>query len=156
VQPAIAEPNPLMRQFTKLFAKFRIISAARAIAYARAISRNHPARPPLAEIKQGLKVRHRFTPCSRRHHFLIADRWLRRPSGQACIVQHRVSQKLLELRVLRLQRPKPLRLGNFKTTILGLPVVKRSLRDTMLARQISLLRACFSLTQNTDNLFFCK
>src|SRR5690606_9581839 len=69
VQPAIAKPTPLMRQFTKLLAKLRIITAARAIAYARAISRNHPARPPFADLKQSLKMPHSFPFCGGRHHF---------------------------------------------------------------------------------------
>ena len=69
VQPAIAEPAPLLCQGTQLLAKLRVTTAARAIAHARAISRNHPARPPLANIKQGLKMQHRFTFCSGRYHF---------------------------------------------------------------------------------------
>src|SRR5690606_42114 len=43
-----------------LHSKLRIITAARAIAYAHAIRSNHPALPPLADLKQSLKMPHCF------------------------------------------------------------------------------------------------
>lgn len=108
------------------------------MAHARAISFNDPARPPLADIKQGLKMRDRFLLGGRRYHF-FDSRSLAAPAvglGLHSSVSYRPAT---ELRVLRFQRAKPLRL-----------------RHSVPARQISHLLARLCLTQNTDNLLFCK
>ena len=69
MQPAIAEPAALMCQIAQLLSKHAIIIATRLITDHAPIRRNDPARPPLADIKQGLKMRDRFPLGGRRYHF---------------------------------------------------------------------------------------
>ena len=56
MQPPVTEPSSLLRQGTQLLAQRTIIAAARLVANDRPIRIYDPARPPLANIKQGLKL----------------------------------------------------------------------------------------------------
>jgi hypothetical protein len=73
VQPAIAELAALMCQIAQLLAQLFVACPTRLVTDDRPVRRNHPARPPFADIKQGLKMRYRFPLGGRRYHFLIAD-----------------------------------------------------------------------------------
>jgi transposase len=64
---------------------------------------------------------------------------------QRRIVQVRLRQKLLQLRVLALQRPQPLGLRHLQAAVLALPVVECRLADPVLAAQIGCLHACIVL-----------
>ena len=63
---------------------------------------------------------------------------------------------MLKPTILILQRTKALGLGYFEAAVLGLPVLKRSLRYAVSTSKVGRLRACFSLLQYTHNLLFCK
>ena len=52
----MAEPAAPMRQFAQLFAQSTVIIAPRLVTDHRPIRRDDPARPPLADIKLGLKI----------------------------------------------------------------------------------------------------
>lgn len=52
---------------------------------------------------------------------------------QRYIIQHGVSQQPLQLRVLVLQRPQPLGLGDVDPSEFGLPFVDAGVADAMLA-----------------------
>ena len=60
MQPAITEPSSLLRQRPQLLAKIAVIAAPRMVADAGPLRVDDPARPPLADIEQGLEMRHRL------------------------------------------------------------------------------------------------
>lgn len=72
VQAAITEPATLMRQIAQLLAQAFVARPLGLLKNARSPRRNDPARPPLADIRQGLKMRDRFALGSSRYHFLAA------------------------------------------------------------------------------------
>lgn len=72
VQAAITEPATLMRQIAQLLAQAFVARPLGLLKNARSPRRNDPARPPLADIRQGLKMRDRFPLGSSRYHFLAA------------------------------------------------------------------------------------
>ena len=86
--------------------------------------------------------------------FLKEDRWLRRPSGQRDVVQHRIRQQPLELVVLALKLPQPPGLGYLQPAILGLPVVDRRFRHPVPPGQISGLRTRLCFLQHANDLLF--
>lgn len=57
VQPATVEPAALMRQIAQPLSKHAIIIATRLVADRAPVRCNDPARPPLAAIMKGLKMR---------------------------------------------------------------------------------------------------
>jgi hypothetical protein len=73
MQAAITNPAALVRKSAQLLTQYLVITATRLVADYRPVHRYDPARQPLADIKQGLKMRDRSTLCSGRHHFLTAD-----------------------------------------------------------------------------------
>src|ERR1044072_1258528 len=58
-----------MRQLAQLPPQPFVAIAARLVADDRPVRIDDPARPPLADIKQGLKMRDRFPLGGRRYHF---------------------------------------------------------------------------------------
>ena len=95
------------------------------------------------------EMSNRFPLCHGRHH-LFCEKVLQRR-----VVQHGIRQKALELRVLVLERPQPLRLRNFHGALLRLPVVDRRLGYAVPPRQIC-GDVSPSLLQHPDNLLFRK
>ena len=79
MQAATTEPAALVRRNAQLLTQLLVITAARLVADDRPVRLYDPVRPPLADIKQGLKMRDRFKLCSGRYHFLTAD-----PSDPHC------------------------------------------------------------------------
>lgn len=63
-------------------------------------------------------------------------------------IEHRIGQKLLQLRVLLLQGPEPLRLGNVRAARRGLPIVDHA-SDTSCLRAKSAVFAPASCSFNT-------
>jgi hypothetical protein len=84
------------------------------VAHALAIRINETARPPLAHPIMCLEMCTGFTLAADFYFLLKEDRWLRRPSGQRSIVQHRIWQKPLEFRALVLKLPQPPKLRRFR------------------------------------------
>ena len=71
---------------------------------------------------------------------------------QRGVVQHGVSQQPLELGVLILERPRPLRLGPVHAPVLGLPGVEGGGADAMLAAHVGGLRSGLLLAQDGHDL----
>ncbi len=70
MQPPIAEPTTLRRQAAHPFPDRAIIASPASIPHHSPVHAQHIARPPVAHLKQSLKVSHRFPPGSGRYHFL--------------------------------------------------------------------------------------
>src|SRR5437764_1501771 len=75
---------------------------------------------------------------------------------QRRIVQHGIGQQPLQSRVLVLQRPQPLGLGDVHPAESGLPFVDAGVADAVLAAQIGDRNAGLVLLQYPDDLFFRK
>jgi hypothetical protein len=61
------------------------------------------------------------------------------------LVEHRFRKQLLQLAILVFQQPQALGVRYVHAAVLGLPVVQRGFRDSVLARQIGRLRTRFML-----------
>ena len=145
MQAAIAEPAALMRKFPQLLAQSTLITTMRLVTDHRPVRRAYPTRPPLAIVKQGLKMRDRFTLGGGRHHFLIVNpdshcpAW--RPLAAASADRSRppapadASRPIVRRRMMRGVMPK-LR----QSAILGLPVVKHRFRHAMIVGKVGRLR----------------
>src|SRR5262245_7992449 len=70
------------------------------------------------------------------------------------VVEHCLGQKLLEPRVLVLERLQPLGVRHLEAAILRLPFVERRAADPVLAADVRGLRAGLLLPQNPDDLLF--
>src|SRR5690606_36793306 len=69
-------------------------------------------------------------------------------------VHHRLRQKLLQLRVLLLQRLQPLGLRHLHAAILLAPCVERRIGDAVLAAQLRRRQSRLMLFQDADDLLF--
>jgi hypothetical protein len=95
------------------------------------------ARPPFVHPVARLKMNYGFPLRGARQH-LFCQKIL-----QSNLVQHRISQKPLELVVLALELSQSPGLGYRKAAILGLPAVDRRFRHSVPPSQICGLRALF-------------
>lgn len=109
VQPAIAETAALLGQLAQLRPKLGIIIPLRPVAHALPIGADNTARPPLA--------------------WQLASPIFCQKILQTGIVEHRLGQEPLQLGVLILERPQPLRLRRLQAAILGPPVLDRRFRQ---------------------------
>jgi hypothetical protein len=66
MKAAVTKPAALVRKSAQLLTQHRVITATRLVTDDRPVCRYDSARPPLADIKQGLKMRDRFTLCGGR------------------------------------------------------------------------------------------
>lgn len=141
LEPAPTEPAPRDRQLAQPRAHRAVVRPAAPVADRRPVHADRGARPLLTHPVHLAQVRHSFPPRGRPYLFL-------RDILQHRVVQRRIRQQLLQTTVLVLQRPKPLGLRHFEPAILGLPVVKRTAADPVLAAQFPRRRACFMLAQD--------
>ena len=72
------------------------------------------------------------------------------------VVQHGIGQQPLQLRVLVLQRPQPLLLGDVHPAELRLPFVDAGVADAVLAAKIDHRNSGLVLLQDPDDLLFRK
>jgi hypothetical protein len=115
MQAAIAEAPVQIGQLAQPRAQGGVVGTPAQVADRAPVRRNDAARPPLAHLEARLEMRDRLPPGGGRHHFFCQQ------LPQPGIVEHRVGIEPLQLRVLRLERLQPLRLGDIHPAELGLP-----------------------------------
>ena len=148
VQPSIAEPPALLRQFAKPRPQFTIICPARAIPHARAVRPDDDARPPLAHPQRRLEMRDRLPLRGGRYHFFDSRSF--RPALSSIVS----ASSSLEPCVLLLERPQTLRVGHFQTAEFRLPRVVGRARHPVLPTQLGHHCARLGLLQDADDLLF--
>jgi hypothetical protein len=72
------------------------------------------------------------------------------------VLQHRLGQQLLQLRVLGLQRLQPLGVRHVHAAVLAPPQIEARLREAALAAQLLHRQSLIGLPQEPDDLFFAE